>query len=693
MMLRPFKLAGRDDSSWPVLSLLLVVVLVPTLGVLWFMSQAMQNERLAVRQKLREVYQARLIEARNALETTWRGRLADLGAGARPGVDGGEGVDGAQARFARRVRAGEVDAVLFYGDDGGLLYPVDASPATGAPRSSGPWLRAGRLERSGQLDAAATAYGRIAGDAGDPSERARALVAASRVLHRAGRTDDAVRRLVDDFDDPALRDARDRGGRLLAPSARLRALELVADPADPRYAALFDGLRRRLDDYAGAPFPPNQRLFLMRRLLELPRDGGPVPVFETLDAEQLAAAYRDAAPPAATADVWQALPADAVPGHPALWHAASPDRRAVAVLTAERLRRRVLDDLRSGAAPEGTALGVLAPGEPVDGGFLVTAAAGAWLPEWTVTLKPLDQDLFDASAAQQIRAYVLIGGLVILVFVLVALLALRLVGRQLHLTRLKNDLLSTVSHELRTPLASMRLLLDTLLMAEPGGENAPEAPLDPARRREYLQMISAENARLSRLVESFLTFSKLDRRDHRFAKRRIDPRVPAEDAATAVAERFAQARCGLELDLAGDLPSAVVDPEALTTALVNLLDNACKYSADADADDPDLEPGVGAAGGRRAPTRAVRLGLRRDGEHLAYSVTDRGIGIPRAELGRIFNRFYQVDRRLQRRTDGTGLGLAIVKAIADAHRGGVDVESRIDRGSTFTLRVPIEGAR
>ncbi|MEO1087070.1 MAG: ATP-binding protein, partial [Acidobacteriota bacterium] len=146
----------------------------------------------------------------------------------------------------------------------------------------------------------------------------------------------------------------------------------------------------------------------------------------------------------------------------------------------------------------------------------------------------------------------------------------------------------------------------------------------------------------------------------------------------------------LELDLADDLPSAVADPEALTTALVNLLDNACKYSAGADLDDLDPEAHLDAEA--PGPSRTVHLSLRRDGDHLAYAVADRGIGIPRAELGRIFHRFYQVDRRLQRRTDGTGLGLAIVKAIADAHRGAVDVESRVDHGSTFTLRVPIEGA-
>ncbi|MEO1369307.1 MAG: hypothetical protein AAFX50_19180, partial [Acidobacteriota bacterium] len=179
-MLRPFKLAGRDDSSWPVLSLLLVVVLVPTLGVLWFMSQAMQNERLAVRQKLREVYQARLIEARDALETAWRGRLADLEAGWRPPELDGEG--SVQARFAQSVRAGDVGAVLFFDDDGALLYPVEAPPATGAAPRPGPWLRAERLERAGQLDDAASTYGRIAADAADPSDRARALVAASRVL-------------------------------------------------------------------------------------------------------------------------------------------------------------------------------------------------------------------------------------------------------------------------------------------------------------------------------------------------------------------------------------------------------------------------------------------------------------------------------------------------------------------------------
>ncbi|MEM1181595.1 MAG: ATP-binding protein, partial [Acidobacteriota bacterium] len=382
-----------------------------------------------------------------------------------------------------------------------------------------------------------------------------------------------------------------------------------------------------------------------------------------------------------------------------LWHAASPDGRAVALATTEFLRRALSQDLRSDTAPDGTALDVIAPGEEFVDGFLVTVPVGPWMPEWHLVVRPLDQGLFDASATRQIQAYVLVGMLVIVVFVLVALLALRWVGRQLHLTRLKNDLLSTVSHELRTPLASMRLLLDTLLMAEPSaeargagaaaGDDEPPLELPPERRREYLQMISAENARLSRLVESFLTFSKLDRRDHRFARRDVDPRIPAEDAAAAVADRFRAAGCALESTVDGDLPDLVADPESLTTALVNLLDNACKYS------DPGAaggEDGLTLDGPARPVDRTVSLRLYRDGRRVAYAVSDTGIGIPRAELGRIFNRFYQVDQRLQRRTDGTGLGLAIVKAIAEAHRGTVSVDSELGEGSTFTLRIPIQGA-
>jgi two-component system phosphate regulon sensor histidine kinase PhoR len=112
------------------------------------------------------------------------------------------------------------------------------------------------------------------------------------------------------------------------------------------------------------------------------------------------------------------------------------------------------------------------------------------------------------------------------------------------------------------------------------------------------------------------------------------------------------------------------DHDALVTVLVNLLDNACKYTG------ADKQIGLNVSGGK---------------DEVCFAVTDNGIGIPRRHLRRIFDRFYQVDSSLARRAEGCGLGLSIVKFIVDAHKGKVSVESKSGKGSTFYVRVPANG--
>jgi signal transduction histidine kinase len=216
---------------------------------------------------------------------------------------------------------------------------------------------------------------------------------------------------------------------------------------------------------------------------------------------------------------------------------------------------------------------------------------------------------------------------------------------------------SAVSHELKTPLASMRLLVDALLQDE---------RLDPAKTRDYLQLMAVENARLSRLIENFLTFSRLERNRHRFTLTPTNPSDVVREALTAMADRVRGDRApSVEID--PDLPAIAADRDALVTALLNLLDNAYKYTP----------------ANRRIAVRAFR-----EGDHVVLAVEDNGIGIPQREQKRIFRRFYRVDQRLARETAGSGLGLSIVDAIVRAHGGRVHVMSRPEQGSTFAVYVP-----
>jgi signal transduction histidine kinase len=216
---------------------------------------------------------------------------------------------------------------------------------------------------------------------------------------------------------------------------------------------------------------------------------------------------------------------------------------------------------------------------------------------------------------------------------------------------------AAVSHELRTPLASTRLLVDGLLQSQ---------ELDPVKTREYLEMIARENARLTRMIENFLTFSRLERNRLPLSFAEVAPQSIVDSVVDAVRERL-PAEEKIDIAVAPGLPTIRADVDALVTAILNLLDNAYKYT-----------PGE----------KQIRLRVTRDGTHVLFMVEDNGIGIPVAEQKRIFRRFYRTDRRLSRETSGVGLGLSIVQDIVVAHGGEVRVASRTGEGSTFTMRLP-----
>jgi heavy metal sensor kinase len=214
------------------------------------------------------------------------------------------------------------------------------------------------------------------------------------------------------------------------------------------------------------------------------------------------------------------------------------------------------------------------------------------------------------------------------------------------------------SHELRTPLAVIRTTADVALRgAQP-----------PAELRAALEQVAAEAERTSQLVENLLTIAKADSGDAGFARTRVDLAAAVEEAC---AEAAVLARVkGVELvaPTARDPLPVVGDPNALRRLFLILLDNAIKYTA---------------AGGRVA----VELDAR--GRDALASVVDTGIGIPPEHLPQIFERFYRVDSARTRDGGGAGLGLAIARWIGAAHGGSIEADSVVDRGSTFTVRLPL----
>jgi signal transduction histidine kinase len=319
--------------------------------------------------------------------------------------------------------------------------------------------------------------------------------------------------------------------------------------------------------------------------------------------------------------------------------------------------------MRAGIAsqllPADVSLAFLPPGKEFER-FFLSPPAGASLPGWRLALSLNDQRLFESAAAQRIASYVWIGVLVVVTVIVLAALALRLVRRQMALTQLRNDLVANVTHELKTPLSSMRLLVDTLLNSQ---------PLHEQTAREYLQLIAQENLRLSRLIDNFLTFSRMERNKYAFGFKEVPAAAIVEGALTAVRERFNAPGCLFETHAAPDLPSVVADADAMVTALVNLLDNAYKYSGE---------------------EKQITLSASAENGSVFFAVKDNGIGLTPRDTKRIFKRFFQVDQRLSRSGGGCGLGLSIVKFIVTAHHGSVRVESQPGRGSTFTISLPAD---
>jgi signal transduction histidine kinase len=288
------------------------------------------------------------------------------------------------------------------------------------------------------------------------------------------------------------------------------------------------------------------------------------------------------------------------------------------------------------------------------------------LPTWRVQLFGADASLVDGMIHDQISYYAWLLGSMLLLTAVIAATAGWTLSRRIALNELSNDALTTVAHEMKTPLSSTRMLLETLLQKRYRG--------GPAQVEEYLQLMAGENQRLERLVGSFQMLGHLERSHGPGAGLKPAPVSAAEIIATACAQlapRWRESGSTVQLEIADPPPVLYADEEALTAALVNLLDNAAKYS----------EPGK---------QITVRASSGAGGTLL--EVADHGIGIPAAEQERIFERFYQSDRRLARTHEGCGLGLSIVQSVVRLHGGTIAVKSVPGRGSTFTVWLPLEGA-
>lgn len=255
-------------------------------------------------------------------------------------------------------------------------------------------------------------------------------------------------------------------------------------------------------------------------------------------------------------------------------------------------------------------------------------------------------------------SFLIVGGLSLFLLVGTSL-AYRNIWKEMALAKLKSDFVANVSHELRTPLSLIRLYAETLELGRITG---------PEKYEEYFRTIRKESERLTALINNILDFSRIEAGKKEYSFRETNLAELVRNTIDSYRFQIEQHGFQLEANIADDLPPVRVDREAIARSLLNLVNNALKYSQN---------------------EKYLGVSLHRADGAVLLEVIDRGIGIPRAEQRKIFEKFYRVGDPLVHNTKGSGLGLSLVRHIVQAHGGRISVESAPGKGSKFTIALPL----
>ena len=304
---------------------------------------------------------------------------------------------------------------------------------------------------------------------------------------------------------------------------------------------------------------------------------------------------------------------------------------------------------------------------------IVTASAG-WREAKPEVIRKLDDPFRGLSLGIQFqgvtveelgrhwvqRSFMILG---VLSLLLVGGLALtyKAVSKEMAVAKLKSDFVSNVSHELRTPLALIRLYAETLELGRVQTRD---------KTQEYYSIIRKESERLTALINNILDFSRIEAGRKEYEFRETDICELVHNTLESYRDQIQQQGFAFEEQIEPNIPKVSVDREAIARSVVNLVNNALKYSNQ---------------------DKFIGVKLYRTNGSVNLEVSDRGIGIARNEQTKIFEKFYRAGDPLVHNTKGSGLGLSLVRHIALAHGGNIDVESTIGKGSKFTMWLPING--
>jgi signal transduction histidine kinase len=279
------------------------------------------------------------------------------------------------------------------------------------------------------------------------------------------------------------------------------------------------------------------------------------------------------------------------------------------------------------------------------------------LPGWRVMVRPHDPEIISSYVTRQHWIYGVTLVLLVSGMLLGIVLTLRDLSRERRLSQLRTDFVTNVTHELKTPLTSIRMFAETLRMRRAQNE---------AEQQECLDVIVGETQRLSRLINTVLDFSKIERGQKEYRMTEVDISNVAQSALNTLKGPLKEQGFSLDAGIESGI-RVVGDADALEQAMLNLIDNAIKYSRQ---------------------NKYIQFKLWAENNSVFFSVADRGIGIPETEKNRIFEKFYRASAGNRLDTGGAGLGLTVVRHVVEAHGGAIEVSSRVGEGSSFTVRLP-----
>ena len=248
----------------------------------------------------------------------------------------------------------------------------------------------------------------------------------------------------------------------------------------------------------------------------------------------------------------------------------------------------------------------------------------------------------------------------VLVFLLFGIaLTIRATDREARLAQAKSHFVANVSHELKTPLSLLSLFSEILELGRVKNEE---------KKIEYYRIIRHESRRLNKMIDNILDFSKIEagRKTYNLADGDIAEVI--QNVLSSYRYQIINSGFDVQTQIQPSLPPVLIDRDAMAQAISNLLDNAIKYSGEVKQ--------------LSITTETVR-------SNLSIEIADHGIGIPRAEQAKIFEKFYRVGNGLVHDVKGSGLGLSLVKHIIEAHKGTISVESDVGKGSRFTILLPL----